>query len=330
MKSKKLMEAVEDYNPYCQAVTYSTIFAMMLAKNNKFRVNIINCSSAGGGKTRSTADLQEILKIPNTTTIKGYVTPYRLFKTLVEHPNDLIIMDEMERTLENPQAQFILRSALYGGEVCWQSKTDSDTYRFNGTLVANLNKLPALSDKTKALYDRCFVNKIELNNKQIVEKIKHTRTYDPKRFIGPATIIKKRILEARSGLKELTEQEEDEIYAFVEDKILGAKEQASVRAIQKTKLIFQCTKTLFGGFDKDTKKLAFGLAEPHVLADEPKDRIYEFAKRISNENGEVNYKSLVKLISGELQISERHARRLIKNCLNLEKKNRKIIVAKCF
>jgi len=329
MKSLELIQAIEEYNPFCEKITYSTLFAMMLRPEGKFKANFLNVGNAGFGKTRSTTELQEILKIPNTVVINGYVTPFRLFKTLVEHPNDLIILDEMERTLENPQAQFILRSALYGGEVCWQSKTNAETYKFNGCLVANLNKLPTKNISSSALFDRCFINKLELNNLQIAEKIRHTRTYDINKFKPAVRIIKKRILNARfKGLLELSENEENEIYEFINDKIINSIEPASVRAIQKTKLVFRCVKTLFEGFDEKTKRLAFTLAEPQIFQKNQIDEIINLANLLKNEKKEINYKLLVGEVSKLKGVSERQARRIINSKPEFIRKNRKLIILK--
>jgi hypothetical protein len=165
-----ILKEISDFSPYCESITLSTLFAISHWKS------VINISPRGQGKSRSTKELLDFLRVPYKE-INGRITAKSLFEEL---KNDgIIVIDEAAQILSDKEVQSILLSALTGQEIRWQTTRTSMKHTFKGIIICNANQFSNSNEIRAAVLDRCLVNRISLNKEHILEKIKSERTYTP-------------------------------------------------------------------------------------------------------------------------------------------------------
>lgn len=166
-----LLKEISDFSPYCETITLSTLFALSHWKS------VINISPRGQGKSRSTKELLDYLKVPYKE-INGRITARALFEELAN--NEIIVIDEAAQILSDREVQSILLSAMTGQPVSWETSHTAVKHVFNGIIICNANTFTNNNEIRAAVLDRCLVNRINLNKTQILEKIKSERHYAPK------------------------------------------------------------------------------------------------------------------------------------------------------
>ena len=311
-KKVDIMKEIEAYNPYCSGVTYSTLFAAMNAKQGSQKTHAINKGKQGIGKSRGTSELVSKLDLADAVIIKGYMTPKKLFETLKKNYANMIILDESELIMNDPQALFILRSALYGGEVAWLSSRGEslDQFKFEGTIIANLNHFGVTEAEAAPLFDRTLFNDTQLDNTQIIEKMRSVDTYKMQPELW--SLIKDQVTIARNeGLLTLEPPEEEFVMAFIESVVRGGSvfnKSLSTRARARSMLVAKCLKTLYGEFKEPEKELFRTLAKPYISNDDAD----EITVKLLRSNPKLTRLELAELISENKQISVRQATRLIK------------------
>jgi len=220
ISSEEIIEEIRKFSPHTERLTLSTL----LAVNQK--VNVINISKAGYGKTRNSQELLKMLDIEHKL-ISGHITPRAFFDILRE--DQLTVVDE-STILYNMEILNLLLGALWNGIVMWENNHSKEFHRFKGNIVFNTNYLP-VSPFVEALKDRCIFNFIQLISQQIKEKINSKFSYKPNKEIWRE--IKNRVFQKT----ELTE---------VELKILldSINHPKSVRDIWRLEIIGKFSKTL--------------------------------------------------------------------------------------
>jgi hypothetical protein len=201
-----------------------------MALNQK--INVCNLGNAGIGKSRNTEELLNLLKMPHSL-VAGHITPRAFFDILKK--DGVIVVDEGATILSDSIIQNLLLNALWNGKVEWKNNREEYSHYFKGMILFNTNDL-SNSPIMKALTDRIFTNRIELNSDQIKEKILSSKNYKPNIKIWAE--IKERVLKDKT---ELSEPEKERLYQIIE-----SGEPKSVRDIWKLKIIASFSKALLG------------------------------------------------------------------------------------
>jgi uncharacterized protein YfkK (UPF0435 family) len=172
-EGEELYKEISLYSPHSETLTISTLIAI----NQK--VNVINLSRAGLGKTRSTCDLMKMLEIP-FVLVSGRITPKVFFSKLEQVSNGgYMVIDESATLLREPIVKELLLSALWQGCVTWETEKETkEISKFKGTIIFNTNSI-GNDAFTTALKDRVIFNHLILDNNQVKDKIKSSRTYTP-------------------------------------------------------------------------------------------------------------------------------------------------------
>jgi len=168
--SPLIIKEISDFNPHCEMITFSTLFAISHWKS------IINISPCGQGKSRSTIELLDLLGI-DYSVLSGHITPKKFFQEL--RKDGILIIDEGALILGNRDIQDLLLSAFQNKEVKWETDRTSLSHHFKGIILCNANQINGNSDIQKAVMDRCIVNRLKLSSKDINEKIKSKIDYEP-------------------------------------------------------------------------------------------------------------------------------------------------------
>jgi len=204
----ELLKEITLYAPHTEIITLSTLIAL----NQK--INIINMSQAGLGKSRVTADLLDKLNIP-FVLVAGRITPKQFFKKLELVANGgYMVIDESATLLKNATIKELLLSALWGGKVSWETEREELIITFKGTVIFNTNSM-SNDSFTKALKDRVIFNHLILDREQVREKIMSKKVYEfnPKIW----AVIKNNAF----NQKELSVEQEQIIWDFL--KIISVK-----------------------------------------------------------------------------------------------------------
>jgi hypothetical protein len=180
-----ILKEISDFSPHCEILTLSTLLAISQWKS------VLNIGGAGQGKSRSSLELLDLLKIPYSE-IKGHVTPPAFYNEIVK--DGIIIIDESANILENREIQGMLLDALLKKEVKWQTSRKNKSHDFKGIIICNTNKFNGSNQTKQAIMDRVFVNRINLTGDQIIHKIKHM-DYKPNMDIWYAVIERLGLLE---------------------------------------------------------------------------------------------------------------------------------------
>lgn len=308
----EIMKEIDDYNPHMRPVTYSTLFSVMNAKQGSQKTNVINKGKQGTGKSRGTSELIKRLEIPDAVIITGFMTPKKLYETLRHHFASTICFDEAEQIFNDEMSLFILRPAMFGGEVSWLTSRGEtmDSFKFEGTIIANMNHFAVKEAAAAPLFDRTLYNETNLTTTQVLDKIKSADTYKMKDDIW--NLIRDRVTLIRTdGTAKLTDDEDAYILAYICEVAAQASvfnKSLSARARSRAYLVARCLKSLFNSFDDKVKELYKELVKPYIAMDDADD----ICVKILAKNGDVTRLELAEIISEQKSISVRQASRLIK------------------
>src|SRR3990167_4551441 len=145
--------------------------------------SLIIVSSAGQGKSETTINaLHEanLRKDIDYFYLANYLTPKALVEVL-EATNKLsdpkiLVIDEAEEILNQPEAIGVLKSALWevDGErkVFWITSRERKEFQFNGKIIFILNQINKKSPIVNALLDRSIFFEFSLNNQEIKNLIR--------------------------------------------------------------------------------------------------------------------------------------------------------------
>ena len=110
--------------------------------------------------------------------IKGYCTPYALYRTLFENQDRVIIFDDCDSILKDATAINLLKAALdsYSKRtVCWQSEVKGSdlptSFTFNGGVIFISNH--SLSNLDQAVRTRALCVDLSMNAEQKLERMGH-------------------------------------------------------------------------------------------------------------------------------------------------------------
>lgn len=306
-----IIKEIRDYNPHMENVTYCTLFSCMNGNHGKQKTNIINMGKHGIGKSRGTSDLLQKLEISDAVIIRGFMTPRKVYDTLKQNFCNIICFDEAENIFNDEMAMYILRPAMFGGEVSWiTSKGEAvDTFKFTGTIIANMNHFGVTEAAAAPLFDRTLFNSTNLTNLQIIEKMQSAKDYSMKDEVW-AVIRDKITLIRNEGLEDLTPEEE--AYAFnylveVAGRATVFNKSLSARARNRTMLVARCMKSLFLQFDDKVKALFERIVKPYISTDDADDICVSILK----QKPDLTRKQLTEIIADQKQISERQATRMV-------------------
>jgi hypothetical protein len=306
-----IIKEISAYNPYMENVTYSTLFACMNGKMGKQKTNVINMGKHGIGKSRGTSDLLKKLDISDAVIITGFMTPKKVYQTLKANFTSIVCFDEAENIMNDEMSMFILRPAMFGGQVSWlSSKGDAiDNFSFKGTVIANMNHFGVTEAAAAPLFDRTLFNNTNLDNKHIIEKIQSANTYKMNEEVWQ--VIKDKITLIRNeGIEELTPEEDKYVMDFIVSVANNAtvfNKSLSARARGRAFLVARCLKSLFLGLDDTVKEVFKQIAKPYISTDDADD----ICVRILTQKPDLTRKQLTEIIAEQKQISERQATRMV-------------------
>lgn len=265
----EIRKEVSDYNKFCEPISWCSLFSLM----NIGRFNVLNLTSAGLGKSRSSLVLYErfFKDLSNISAISGHISPRKFFDLLKR--NGIIIIDESYSLLSNSNIQHLLRSAIYDGRVVWYStrEENDEEIDFLGSIIFNSNQFDDTTYNNKALVDRTFCNKFDLNGEQVIEKMKSK--YVPNKEIWE--LIKNRIIAIRNKrvTTKLTRTEKELVLEFTTRKIREMEDYKlfSFRILERITEIFYRTKLFFGILDKDLIDFSEKLASNYIITEFQQD-----------------------------------------------------------
>ncbi len=241
---EEIIQEIQKYSPHTERITLSTLMAI----NQK--IHILNIGPSGIGKTRSTVELLQLIKIPHNL-ISGHCSPKAFFEILQD--DGIIIVDEGADLLSNATVQNLLLNALWNGKVEWITHKGTLTHDFKGIIIFNTNAVLGRNELVKALKDRIFTNEVNLTSEEIKDKILSRRAYKPNMKIW-AEIKEK--LDKKTELSELTK---GKVYTLIKN-----KEPKSTRDFWKLHTVFSFSLSLtndlsiiefFEGIDEEWKIL---------------------------------------------------------------------------
>jgi len=308
MNTEELIDGIRLYNPYCEHITLSTIYA----KLGCGRFNVINCGSPGTGKSQSSIEIlsaldtgEEII-IDNNTTKKGF------FGLMMDFPNHNIVLDECSTLMKDKATQDAIKLAMEGKSISWiKDKSRQETPPFNGNFIINTNE-----QMMPSVIDRCFFNKTLMNKEMALNFIDYAG--EEQNHDKLILHIKKKIANKKQVI--LTKEEKEKVIVFLKKHIEESDEglEYSRRVLGRMLQYFKCSKKLFNKLDD--KVLAF--IEPFAALYVINEKAPELIEAIVS-NGEIDKSELILKLSKEGNYSERHARRLVN-----EKIESRILISK--
>jgi len=230
LTKEDILEEIQKYSPHTERLVLSTLMAI----NQK--IHILNISPSGHGKTRATAELLKLLKIPHTL-VAGHVSPMAFFEILEK--DGIIIVDEGADLLSNNTVINLLLNALWNGNVEWTNNKKSLQHNFQGLIIFNTNA-SSNTPLMKALKDRVFTNEISLTSEQLKQKIMSGKFYRPNLKIWAE--IKER-LDTKTEVSEV-KKEKNKLYTLIEN-----KEPKSMRDFWRLTKIASFSLSLMGNLD---------------------------------------------------------------------------------
>jgi hypothetical protein len=274
---KEIIGEITKFSPHTETLTLSTLIAI------NQRINVINVSHPGLGKSRVTTELLDSLKIPYEL-VAGRITAKQFFKKLEQIANQgYMVIDESATLLTDTTIKELLLSALWGGCVSWETERETLSIKFKGTIIFNTNKI-GNDAFTMALKDRVIFNSLVLNKEQVKDKIMSKKTYEFNEKIW--NTIKNNTF----NQLELTNADEELIWKFIE-----ATSVKSVRDEWRIRKIGKGLKNILGSLNylKEFCKV-------DVMSDTLMDNDLSRADK-------------VKKISEFKKITDRGARKIVKN-----------------
>lgn len=148
---------------------------------------------------------------------QGYVSPTALFELFRDHPDSVIVIDDVPELFKKPQAKQILMAALGGDpsqprKITYSTKGNPTVVEFRGSLIA-ISNLPLQSDPlAKAIESRSVVLVHEPTDEMMVAMIRQL---------------------ARKGYKGLSPDECQEVTEFVVTESKAGDYRMDLRAYSK-------------------------------------------------------------------------------------------------
>ena len=285
--SDELYTEISDFAPHSEKLTVSTLLAINQG------INVINNSPPGFGKSRCTVDLLEMLN-EDYEMVSGRVTPKKFFQKLeTVQKGGIMVIDESATLLRNPMIKELLLSALWGGEVTWETSTQQNKIdNFSGTVIFNTNSMS--SDAfTQALKDRVLYNELKLSRKQIRDKIISTKTYEPN------TNVWNKVKENCRCKFSLNDSQNKAIWKYLSDMKVN-----SVRDKWRVTTIAKGLNNLFGNIEK--------LEDFYQQKVEEEDDVGGIIKKLDKTNTTLaeQYKEFSKKIQMSFATFKRYRKRL--------------------
>lgn len=315
ISAKELIKYIRLYNPYCEHITLTTIFAKM----HLGRFHVANWGPPGTGKSESTFVLLEKLNMGNEVRIDNTTTERGLFETFLEFPTQDIILDECNSLLKNPSVQDTIKMAMEGKCLIWtKNNSQEQTEPYNGNIILNANV-----KVMDPIIDRCYLNKTVMNKEMALEFIDYfLAPKDINRFID---YIKKIIKQKKL---ELTKDEVEYVRNFTKDYIKESEKDLgySRRGIVKMLQYFACAKNLFGKLDDEVKGYIKQFAKLYIINDETPSLIEAIVS-----DKEMDKVELQRRLMKEGGYSQGHSRRLVNQAIKdgiLRLKGRMVIKQK--
>lgn len=286
MNTKELIEQIRAFNPYCEHITLSTIFAKMKLG----RHSVINFGLAGTGKSESSLELLKKLDLGTEICIDNNTTKKGLFELFRDYPNQDIMLDECSALLRDRGTQDMLKMAIEGKKIFWIKTNSMETTEpFKGNIIINTN-IPIMD----SIIDRCFLNKTKMNKEMVLNFIDYLMIKKQEdKFIK---YIKERVLDKSKA--ELTDEEIKKIVSFTKLFISEADAdlEYSRRSIFKMLGYFKCAKKFFRKLDDEIWNFISQYAQLYIisgrtpslietiLGDREMDKA-ELIKRVTAEGG---------------------------------------------
>jgi hypothetical protein len=195
-----------------------------------------------------------------------------------------MVIDESATLIANSTIKELLLSALWGGEVYWETERETLTIpNYRGTIIFNTNKI-GNDPFTKALKDRVIFNELILSGCQIKDKILSRKDYNFNEDVW------KKIKENLLKIEELDENDDNKIWS-----IISKIHLKSVRDEWRLRKISRGLKNILGCIDYIDNFIKIDKIEDILLDDK------------------ITRADKVKIIAKLKNISERGARKLVKN-----------------
>ena len=156
---------------------HSILKKYIIGINRGYTNSLIVVSPAGFGKTELTLNTMKELGLTEGKHYRyysNYITPLTLFQTLSDMDNladpKILILDDVESTLQDKKIVGILKSALWETpdgkrKVCWLSNThkiEKQEFNFTGKIIFLLNEINEKSACMHALKDRSLFFEMKL------------------------------------------------------------------------------------------------------------------------------------------------------------------------
>lgn len=295
MSTKELIKDIKLYNPYCEHITLTTIFAKM----HIGRFHIANWGPPGTGKSESSLILLEKLNLGNDIIIDNTTTERGLFETFLNFSYQDIVLDECNAILKNPNVQDMIKLAMESKPLHWtKNNSMEETEPFTGNIILNAN-----IKVMDSIIDRCYLNKTVMNKEMTLEFIDYfLAPKDTDKFIDYIRKVIKR------KKVELTKEEVEYVRHFTKNHIKESEKDLgySRRCIGKMLQYFTCSKNLFGKLDDEVKTYVKQFAKLYVINDETPSLIEAIVS-----DKEMDKVELQRRLMKEGGYSQGHSRRLV-------------------
>lgn len=151
----------------------------------------------GGGGIGKSFNVLRILKEHEAPyqLFNGRMTGKGLFLALARAPDTIHVLEDMERITKDPDAQGVLRSALWAQPghdriVTWTTATDgAQRFTFRGGLILISNRPLADLPELRALATRIEVHRLEVSEEELTAQMRHLATQgyqkEGKTLLGP-------------------------------------------------------------------------------------------------------------------------------------------------
>jgi hypothetical protein len=135
----------------------------------------------GGGGIGKSFNVLRILKEREASykLFNGRMTGKGLFRALGSAPDAIHVLEDMERITKDPDAQGVLRSALWAQPghdrlVTWTTaKEGSERFAFRGGLILISNRPLADLPELRALVTRIEVHRMEVTDEELAAQMRH-------------------------------------------------------------------------------------------------------------------------------------------------------------
>ena len=144
--------------------------------------SLVIIGSAGLGKTETAFEVLKGLNYKENEHFKylaNYITPRGFIELLREinklKPPRILILDDIEQTLKNPQTISLLKGGLWEADgkrrIIWRTNREKIEFEFQGKVIIILNYINSQNPFVKSLIDRSSFYEIKLTNQEIGQLI---------------------------------------------------------------------------------------------------------------------------------------------------------------